>query len=325
MGIGVALIAFFIGSAPWWVFSFQNDFAPLNFYLPNSAPSKFAGTSIPPLPFPERLLSLFALNLPVVLGMRFPWYPYFFVTPVALAVMLVYAFALYWLLRRPSVLKPDGRLLIGGMIGIFVALFLVSRFSIDPSGRYFLPMALPLGIVLGSLAAALRYAILRIALVVFVIGYQWVGTVTAVTTVPPGITTQFNLETHIPNDDDAALIDFLEANNLPHGYTNYWISFRLAFLSDERLKYSAALSYKPDLSYTPFDDRDPSYRTLTDAAPDAQIAYITANVDAVRERLEAIFADMGITYETAQVGTFHVYYHFQPETPRPPLEFAETD
>ncbi len=323
--IGIALVGFLIGSAPWWVFNFQNEFAALAFYLPNNPPSKFAGMSIPPLSLPERLLSLLALNLPVVLGARFPWYPTYFLPPVALVVLLVYAFALYWLLRRPSILKPGGRLLVVGMIGLFFALFLVSRFSIDPSGRYFLPMALPLGIVLGTLVAAARYAILRIALVVFVIGYQLFGLVSAVQTVPPGITTQFNLDTHIPNDDDQALIDFLEAHDLPHGYTNYWISFRLAFLSDEQLKYSAALSYKPDLSYTPFDDRDPSYRMVTDAAPDAQIAYITANVAAVQQKLEAYFAEQEITYEAAQVGLFHVYYDFQPITPRPPLPFQITD
>lgn len=329
IGIGVALVGFFIGSAPWWVFSFQNDFAPLRFYLPASptgdvsAPSQFAGTDIRPLPPDQRLIGLFLLGLPTVIGLRFPWLPTFFLPVVGIVVVLIYVFALYRLVRRPLLLKPDGRLLIGSMIGLFFALFLISRFSIDPSGRYFLPMALPLGIVLGALAAALRYAVLRVVLVALVIGYQLIGVVSAMTTMPPGITTQFNLETHIPNADDAALIDFLDAHGLDHGYTNYWISFRLAFLSGDRMQYSAALPYKTNLNYTPFDERYPLYRTLTDAAPDAQIAYITANVDAVRERLEAIFAEQGITYESAQVGTFHVYYHFQPKTPRPPLEFAE--
>ena len=156
-----------------------------------------------------------------------------------------------------------------------------------------------------------------------VIGYSLVGVVTAVTTIPPGLTTQFNLETHIPNDDDEALIDFLDAHQLYHGYTNYWISFRLAFLSGDRMQYSAALPYKTDLSYTPFDDRYPPYRAATNAAPDAQIAYITANVAEVKARLEAIFAERGVTYQSAQVGVYHVYYDFAPDAPRPPLAFTE--
>ena len=289
----------------------------------SDAPSQFAGMAIPPLGIPERLLSLFALNFPVVIGLRFPWYASYFLVPVTLIILLIYIFALYWLLRHPASLKRDGRLLIGAMVGLFVVLFLVSRFNIDPSGRYFLPMALPLAIAFGVLIADVRPPWLRIGLALLVIGYNGLGLVTAATTVPPGFTTQFNLDTHIPNDDDAALIAFLEDHGLVHGYTNYWISFRLAFLSDERLIYSATLSYKPDLSYTPFDDRDPAYRQAVDAAPDDQIAYITANVDAVRENLEAIFAARGITYQHAQVGVYHVYYDFAPETPRPPLELSQ--
>jgi hypothetical protein len=165
--------------------------------------------------------------------------------------------------------------------------------------------------------------IVRMVLVGLVIGYQVIGVITAVTTIPPGLTTQFNLETHIPNTDDQALIAFLDAHQLVHGYTNYWVSFRLAFLSDDRMQYSAVLPYKTDLSYTPFDDRYKPYREASDAAPDANVAYITANVAAVKARLEAIFAEDGGTYQYAQVGVYHVYYDFAPKTPRPPLKFTD--
>src|SRR5262249_12267036 len=40
--IGIAAVAFLIGSAPWWAFNFQNDWAALHFYLPSNAPSQFA-------------------------------------------------------------------------------------------------------------------------------------------------------------------------------------------------------------------------------------------------------------------------------------------
>ena len=187
--------------------------------------------------------------------------------PLGAIVLLIYVLALYWLLRHPTSLKRDGRLLIGGMVGLFCALFLGSRFSIDPSGRYFLPMALPLAIAFGVLIADVRSPVLRIALALLVVGYNGFGLVSAATTVPPGFTTQFNLDTHIPNDDDDALIAFLEDHGLIHGYTNYWISFRLAFLSDERLTTARRCSYKPDLSYTPYDDRVSGVPAAVDAAP----------------------------------------------------------
>lgn len=319
----VVLGGFLIGSAPWWAFNFANDFAALRFYLPASAPSQFAGTDVLPLPTDQRLIGLFLLGLPAVIGLRFPWQPGYFLAPVGLLVVLIYGVAGYRLLRDSRRLRPDGRLLIFGMIGLFCDLFIVSRFSIDPTGRYFLPLTLPLGIVLGTLIDALRATLLRIALAGLVIGYGLLGTLTAAATIPPGLTTQFNLETHIANDDDAALIAFLDAHGLTRGYTNYWIGFRLAFLSGDRLQYSAVLPYKTDLSYTPFDDRYKPYREAADAAPDANIAYVTANVAAVKARLEAIFAEQGITYQYAQVGVYHVYYDFQPRAPRPPLPFLE--
>ncbi len=323
IGIVVAALCFLIGSAPWWGFNLANDWAALRFYLPTTAPSQFAGTDIPPLPTDQRLIGLFLLGLPAVIGLRFPWLPAYFLPALGMVVLAIYLAALIRLLRGQSVLKPGGRLLIGGMIALFAALFVVSRFSIDPTGRYFLPLTLPLGIVLGGLVAAVRIPVVRIALVAVVIGYNTVGVITAVTTMPPGMTTQFNLDTHIPNSDDAALITFLDDHGLVHGYTNYWVSFRLAFLSGDRLQYSAVIPYKPDLSYTPFDDRYKPYREATDAAPNDQIAYITANVGEVRARLEAIFAQQGVTYQYAQVGVYHVYYDFAPEAPRPPLDFGK--
>jgi hypothetical protein len=311
----LGLAGFLIGSAPWWAFNFANDFAALRFYLPSSAPSQFAGNDIAPLPTDQRLIGLFLLGLLAVIGLRFPWLPGFFLPVVGILVLLVYAVALYRLLRHDSQLKPDGRLLVVSMIFLFCALFIVSRFSIDPTGRYFLPLTLPLGIVLGTLVAALRQIVLRLALVALVLGYALVGVVTAVSTMPPGLTTQFNLETHIPNDDDAALIAFLDEHGLYHGYTNYWIAFRLAFLSGDRMQYSAALPYKTDLSYTRFDNRYAPYVTATENAPPEQIAYVTANVAAIKAALETSFGAQGVTYQYAQVGVYHVYYDFAPHVP----------
>ena len=98
--IGLALLCFLIGSAPWWAFNLQYDWAALRFYLPSNAPSQFAGTDIAPLSTDQRLIGLFLLGLPAVIGLRFPWSPSFFLPIFGLAVLLIYALALYRLLRR---------------------------------------------------------------------------------------------------------------------------------------------------------------------------------------------------------------------------------
>lgn len=326
-GIAAALLGFFIGSAPWWVFAFENDFAPLRFYFDSMEGSSFAGTYAINLPLGERLIGLFFLGLPSLIGMRFPWSPVFFAPLFGAVVIFIFAAALVRLIRRPAasdglpVLKPDARLLILSMIGGFCLLFVATRFSNDPTGRYFLPLALPLGIVLGTLVASIRRAALQAAVVGLVLAYFAAGQISAAATNPPGLTTQFNLINHIPHDHDDALIAFLDEHQLYNGYTNYWISFRLAFLSAEQMMYSATLPEKPDLSYTPFYERYLPYRAASDAAE--RVAFITANVAEVEAALEALFADAGVAYDTAQIGAYRVYYDFDPpeRVPRPPFGF----
>jgi 4-amino-4-deoxy-L-arabinose transferase-like glycosyltransferase len=317
IGIFVGAAAFFVGSAPWWVFNLENNFAGLGFLIGGSG-GQFAGTDVFSLPIGQRLIGLFLLGLPTLFGLRFPWQPTFFAPLVGVIVLGLAVAAVYRLLRRDT-LKPDGRTLVLGMIGLFCVLYFASRFSFDPTGRYFLPLAVPVAILLATLVDAIRVQLAQIAIVVLLLGYYAAGQMSAATTNPPGLTTQFNLDTHIPNDDDQALITFLTERELYHGYTNYWISFRMAFLSGERLQYSASLPYKPDLSYTPLDERYPPYRTASDEAE--RIAYVTANIDEVRVRLEAIFEAAGVRYQRAQVGVYWVYYDFEGELPRPPLDF----
>ena len=120
-------------------------------------------------------------------------------------------------------------------------------------------------------------------------------------------------------DDDQALIDFLDHHNLAHGYTTYWVSFRLAFLSGERLQFSAALPPKPDLTYTSAYERLPAYRAASDAAE--RIAYISANVPELDAALEAWFASRSVDYQRTPIGAYTVYYDFAPQPPRPPFPF----
>ncbi|MBI5667358.1 MAG: glycosyltransferase family 39 protein [Chloroflexi bacterium] len=323
--IVVALIAFIIGSAPWWIFDLQTGGAAISTFLTNRQTGTFAGIGLPYVPPPQRALGLLVVGLPALIGLRVPWSAAYFLPAIGALVALVYAVALYRLARVYNPLKPDARALIFGMLGLFLLLFVASSFGADPTGRYFLPLALPLGIVLGMLIDGLyvgarhavplrRLPVLPVALVALVIGYHAAGQIVAAT-MPPGFTTQFDPVSHIPNDYDTDLIAFLDANNLHHGYTTYWIAFRLAFLSSERLQYSSALPYKADLSYNAADNRYRPYADATDRAD--QAAYITANVPALNQRLESAFAAQGLRYRQERIGPFTVYYAFEPHKPTP--------
>jgi 4-amino-4-deoxy-L-arabinose transferase-like glycosyltransferase len=318
----ISLIGFLIGSAPWWVYALQTDLAPLRFLLGGAA-GDFAGTDVFSLPLNERLIGFFFLGLPTLWGMRFPWFPTYFGLPIGMLVAFVYILAAIQFMRKDR-LASQGKLLIFVYVGLFCVVYLASRFSFDPTGRYFLPLALPLGIVLGVLIDSLwsHRKVLAVFTIALVLSYHALGLIATATTYP-GFTTQFNLDTHIPNDDDAALIAWLDENDLTRGYTNYWVTFRLAFLSREQMQFSAAIPYLPSMIYTPFDERYPPYRHAADSAE--RIAYIfpytNENVLPVQARLESIFAETEVQYQQAQVGVYTIYYDFDPVPPRPPLPF----
>lgn len=314
---GLAAAGFVIGSAPWWVYDFAHDHAALRLYLGAVQSAEYAGQVVS---VAERLAGLALFGLPAATGLRFPWATDYFALPWGLGALALLALACYRLLRTPLI-APAGRALVAGVAAALGAVFLLSSFGADPTGRFFLPLLLPLAVGLGALASELADTGgiarrgLAAGLVLLVGGYWAAGTVSAVSN-PPGLTTQFTAESHIPNDHDAALIAFLEANGLERGYTHYWIAFRLAFLSGERVQYSPALPYKAALNYNPSDNRYPPY---TAAARQAQrIAYITAGQPALDAALATYFAIQGVAYQWARIGPYTIYYDFDPPHPSPP-------
>lgn len=310
-----ALAGFAVGSAPWWIFDLTHDGAALSTFLSHRQTGEFAGIGLPYVPPPQRALGLALVGLPALIGLRFPWSADYFLLPAGTLVALVYAAAVYRLLRGHHRLKPGGRALVLGMFALFGVLFVASSFGADPTGRYLLPLALPLGILLGTLADSLTAPrLLPVALVALVIGYQAAGQIAAAG--PPGFTTQFDPVSHIPNDHDAELVAFLESEGLYHGYSSYWVAFRLAFLSGERLQYSAALPYKTSLDYNPADNRYRPYAAAADRAD--RVAYITANLPELDARLAAVWQAQGITFERRQIGTFNIFYNFEPRRPAMP-------
>ncbi|MBZ0291554.1 MAG: glycosyltransferase family 39 protein [Anaerolineae bacterium] len=318
--IAVAFLGLIIGSAPWWVFDFGHDHAALATFIHSQQSGEFEGIGIPYVPPGQRVLGLVLIGLPALIGLRFPWESAYFLPLVGVLVLLLELFAVYHLLRNADALKPEGRLLALGMLGLFCAVFIASTFGADPTGRYFLPLTLPLGIALGTFIDWLRQrlegrALMLLALalpVLLVLGYQAGGQVAAANSVS-GLTTQFDPVSHLSNADDAQLIAFLEAHDLNHGYSNYWIAYRLAFLSDERLQYSAALPYKTDLSYNAADNR---YQPLAEATENAErVAYITSNLPELDALLQADFADYD--YQVEHIGPYTIYYDFDPPHPQP--------
>jgi len=246
----------------------------------------------------------------VLFGLRFPWsvsVPSLWLAAPALAL---YLGALGYGLRRRSISGAHpGRLILWGVCAALLLGFVLTPFGGDPSGRYFLPLYLPLFIFTAEAVMALSERIGRWAwtLVGAVLAFNLICTIQAALINPPGITTQFEAITQVDHRCDAELMDFLRAHDGTRGYGNYWVAYPIAFLSNEEIILVPRLPYKADLRYTPRDDRYAPYRKQVESSPNA--VYVTTNHLALDTLLRERFTALGVSFREVQIGSYHVFYN----------------
>jgi hypothetical protein len=186
--------------------------------------------------------------------------------------------------------------------------FVLTPFGGDPSGRYFLPLCLPLfvfsaeGLVMLEKRAG-RWAWLLLGLV---LAFNLAGTVQAAWAYPPGLTTQFEAITQVDHRYDAELMGFLRAHGGTRGYGNYWVTYPIAFLSEEEIILVPRLPYKADLRYTSRDDRYGPYGDEVEASRAA--VYVTTNHPVLDDLLREQFAALGVGFSEEQIGDYHIFY-----------------
>jgi hypothetical protein len=146
----------------------------------------------------------------------------------------------------------------------------------------------------------------RLAVVGVVLVFNFWGTLQCALHNPPGITSQFDLKTMVDHRYEADLMQFLYAQDERVGYSNYWVSYPLAFHSQEQLIFAPRLSYRPNMDYTERDDR---YRRYTEiAAESPRIAYISTNNESLEEYLRREFTRLGITWNEKRIGDYQIFY-----------------
>jgi hypothetical protein len=212
-------------------------------------------------------------------------------------------------LKRMIESKGDTERIMIGLVGVVLLLgFIFSPYGGDPSGRYFLPMMIPMAIFGAELLerGLSDRIIFKYGMLLFILFYQLGGNFLSVKNNPPGLTTQFDQITQIDHGKMDELIHFLlEAGEL-RGYSNYWSSYPLAFLSEEELIYTPRLPYHEDFRYTARDDRYQPYADVVEEAD--RVAYITTHHQALDEYLEMQFEEFGIDWKEKRIGDYHIYY-----------------
>lgn len=297
-----------LGALPWLLYGFEQGFGRLVGELGGEA---IAGKEAinPLVKAGGRLFSFLVLGMTVLIGLRPPWAIHWLAVPLlpfALVFWMAVLGYMIWKFRFGSDLSRPA--LLAGVIGALLCGFLFTPFGGDPSGRYFLPIAIPLALFAASGLRSLSIKFGKIAWIfpAILLAFQLWGNLEAIQLSPARLTTQFYPVTQIDHRRDEELIEFLRLHGVTRGYTNYWVAYPLAFLSHEELIFTPRLPYHTDFRYTERDDRFPLYREAVEVAPD--LAYITTHHPALDARLQEEFDRLGIAWEEAQIGDYQIFY-----------------
>lgn len=298
-----------LGAAPWLGYAWQHGFGELLGELRGGAIA-----SVEQIPWAARagqhVVNLLLLGVTALLGLRPPWEARWLALPLS---PLALAFWVAVIIRLPGSLKNDQhhrpqKILLLGVVTAVVLAFILTPFGADPSGRYFITISIILALFAGEMILQIVQSHGRWAwsMLVIVVLFQLWGTVQCLQRFPPGLTTQFNSVTVVDHRYDAALIDFLRQRGETRGYTNYWVTYPLAFLSQEDLIFTPRLPYHLDFRYTARDDRYAPYDQAVESA--SRIAYITTNHPPLDQYLRGKFQEQGVRWQEAEIGDYHVFY-----------------
>ncbi|MGB7093406.1 MAG: hypothetical protein WBD62_02025 [Anaerolineales bacterium] len=312
---GVLLAGIFIGAFPWLAYGYQKGFSELLIELGGGAISGVESLSMA-AQIAQHILNLGLFGTTVILGLRPSWEIRWLGLPLAPLVlsfwMGAFIFAIRKTFRDLKVNFHSGGYshspLLSGVIILLVIGFILTPFGADPSGRYFLPIA----VVMALFAAQAIWewqkkwrGYVFTALGLVLVFNLW-GTIQTVMKTPPGVTTQFDAVPQIDHKYDQELIEFLRAQGEVRGYTNYWVAYPLAFLSAEDLVFIPVLPYHQDLRYTSRDDCYEPYRHEVEGAD--QTAYITTKNPLLDEQLRSGFKILGVKWKEKLIGDYQVYY-----------------
>jgi 4-amino-4-deoxy-L-arabinose transferase-like glycosyltransferase len=318
-----ALAGFLAGACPWWIYAAQNGLSSLVGELLGSA------VAVEQTGFLARagqhLVNLLLLGIPVTIGMRPPWNVQWLALPLAPFILAGWVGVGIYTVRSIRQRKPAARFMavLCGVALVLALAFIFTPFGIDPSGRYFLPVNVAFAFLAAEAIRAfpLPGAAWKPGLVVLALAFNLVGTLQCAAQNPPGITTQFNPETVVDHRFDGELAQFLLSTGETRGYSDYWLSYPLAFETGEQLIFPPLLPYHRDLRYTPRDDRYAAYDRLVAESPPA--AYISTNHPALDDALRTGFTRLGVTWKEQAIGDYLVFYQLSsPVTPQQIVEIA---
>ena len=305
----MTLVTFLLGALPWVFKGIEQGFGPFLSELLGGAISGASSGGLASVL--EHLINLILFGPTVIFGLRAPWSADLIAVPLAPVVLIFWLAVIAYGVTRLKVQDGArvGRWMLWGVLASLLSGFLLTSFGADPSGRYFLPLAVPLALLAGELFTELlipRFGNWGYVALGLVLTFNLWGIVQAATDNPPGITTQFDPIARVDHSYLPELIEFLGLQEERTGYTNYWVAYPMAFLSGERLIYTPRLPYHQDFRYTDRDDRYAPYSEIV--AQNASRAFITTHFPELNKRLGDGLQERKIEFEVTEIGPYTVFH-----------------
>ncbi|MFQ5942919.1 MAG: hypothetical protein ACE5JF_05135 [Anaerolineales bacterium] len=305
----VVIAAFTLGALPWIFEAVSRGIKPFLIELLGGAISGASSDGLSS--FLEHFVNLFLFGPTVVFGLRSPWSAELIAAPVAAVVLIFWLAVLGYGFFRLTIHDEAriGRWMLVGVMTTLIAGFLLTPFGADPSGRYFLPLAIPLALLAGEIVPEVlvprigRWAFAVLGLVLL---FNLWGSIQAAANNPPGLTTQFDPVARVDHTYLPELIEFLESEGESTGYSNYWVAYPLAFHSDEKVIFTPRLPYHQDFRHTDRDDRYAPYGEIV--ADSYSIALITTNFPELNSNLRTGLDKRGIEFEETFIGPYTIFY-----------------
>lgn len=226
-------LGFFIGGAPFWIYNLENNFASFGLF-------HFTEN------FLEQLYLAITVALPILLGGKRFWETDDLFFGSTVFIYIVFGFILLAFLRyrrsnlfnalRFKVTKESGPEVILFMLLFCILIFTASSFGyLVQAPRYLLPLYLPVSIIFGYvLARVLKFNLLaKVAFVTVIIlnlSFSYIKG-----RLVPGAPFVYANQ-RVANSHDT-IIKVLKEKKINWVRTNYWIGYRLAFETNEEVKF----------------------------------------------------------------------------------------
>jgi len=301
------LVGFLIGSFLWWyTFVVHKDIRFLT-ELFGSAVSVEKGNYFTIML--QHLATFYLFAPTVILGFRPPWDTVLIGKYFIPIVLIFWILILALFLNKRKTFTFSIRISFFILFGILLLVFtgyVFTSFGTDPSGRYFLPFFIALAVAVGFLLEEFPKKKIIYLLFLCVVSYNIYGVI-SLAKVFPYLTTQFYAPAQVDHGYMDELINFLKMNNETVGFSNYWVSYPLAFQTDEEIIAVPLLPYHLDLTFTIRDLRIPDY--LEAIKGKERYFYITTNNKKLDDILITRFSTRFIKYEYKEIGDYHVFYN----------------